>query len=358
MTRHSDLDDEPTTPTDDPLAADADEEVNETDDEPTSADAEHEDAAVAEPEDTEEAEAAEPAPAPIRRPRARRSITGRDGAVNRPRRPRRVKREPATTEERVTHAEPSPAIQREVQHAVADAESPTGRRERPPRRERSRPDQEDRPEREERPEREDRGHEEERPARGPRREPDERPEPRPERPRRGREAARESGRDQRQRKRRVAVEDFTRDPQEVTIDMLDLIGCEADVHAEVGKEAYELEIDADDTSLLIGRHGQNLESLQYIVNRISNKGRSEPTPVVLDVAGYRQRRLETLEGLADSLADKAVRTRRPVSMEPLPPHERRIIHLVLRDDEEVETFSRGEGDERYLVIAPRRGGRR
>ncbi len=285
---------------------------------------------------------------PTRARRARRSLTGRDGAVNRPRGPRRVKKKKTVTQD-----EPSVEVQRESARDVAPAEraAPAPQPD-APRKERAPAAAEpDAPQKERAPaaaERDDSRRERTR---------DEEPDRPRDRPRRGREGAREASRPRRRRPAAASVDAFTLDPSEVVIKLLDLIGCEGEVHAQGGGEAYEVDVEADDTSLLIGRHGQNLESLQYLVNRICNRGVSEPTPIMIDVAGYRQRRLETLEGLADSLADKVARTDRPISMEPLPPHERRIIHLYLRDDEDVETFSRGDGDERYLVIASRRSRR-
>jgi spoIIIJ-associated protein len=108
----------------------------------------------------------------------------------------------------------------------------------------------------------------------------------------------------------------------------------------------------DDSGILIGKYGQTLYALQYLVNIILNKGNPNPLKVLLDVQGYRQRREESLKSVARNAAGRAVRQGRRVKLEPLPVHERRIIHHTLQDDKSVMTYSEGEEPYRYVIIAP------
>lgn len=105
--------------------------------------------------------------------------------------------------------------------------------------------------------------------------------------------------------------------------------------------------------LLIGKRGQTLDSLQYLVNLVVNKSDQPYIGVMLDTENYRKRRRETLENLASNLAKKARMTRRPVVLEPMNPYERRIIHAALQNDKHVSTYSEGDEPFRNVVIVPR-----
>ena len=129
-----------------------------------------------------------------------------------------------------------------------------------------------------------------------------------------------------------------------------------------GKEAYVLNLTGESLGILIGKHGQTLDSLQYLTNLAANHGLSEKrVHIVLDVEHYRDRREETLCRLAARLADKAVRTRQRIMLEPMNRHERKVIHVALQNNRRVTTFSSGEEPYRKVVIEPnreRRGGYR
>ena len=116
-----------------------------------------------------------------------------------------------------------------------------------------------------------------------------------------------------------------------------------------------LDISGDDLGVLIGRRGETLSSLQYLVNLIASRRLKVNAGVTIDVERYRQRRHETLQRLALRIADRVKFTERPISLEPMPSSERRIIHLVLRDDPEVTTQSVGQGESRKVVISPKSG---
>ncbi len=106
----------------------------------------------------------------------------------------------------------------------------------------------------------------------------------------------------------------------------------------------------DDMGILIGKHGQTLDSLQYLTNLVANKNSNERVRVVIDVEDYRDRRIETLNRLASRLADKVKRTGERVALEPMNPHERKIIHMALQGDRRVTTLSEGDEPYRHVVI--------
>ncbi|HVO69051.1 MAG TPA: RNA-binding cell elongation regulator Jag/EloR [Aggregatilineaceae bacterium] len=122
-----------------------------------------------------------------------------------------------------------------------------------------------------------------------------------------------------------------------------------------GEQApWVLQIRGRDLGVLIGRRGETLTALQYITRLIASRELQRRINIVLDVEGYKSRREEMLRRLAKRMADQAVQTGRTVVLEPMPPYERRIVHLALRDHPEVTTESIGEGDHRKVTIVPRR----
>ncbi len=106
----------------------------------------------------------------------------------------------------------------------------------------------------------------------------------------------------------------------------------------------------DDMGILIGKHGQTLDSLQYLTNLVANKNSSDRVRIVIDVEDYRDRRVETLNRLAYRLADRVKRSGQRVALEPMNPHERKIIHMALQGDRKVTTLSEGEEPYRHVVI--------
>ncbi len=115
-----------------------------------------------------------------------------------------------------------------------------------------------------------------------------------------------------------------------------------------------VELTGDDMGILIGKRGQTLDALQYLVNLVVNKKSPYYISVMLDTENYRQRRRETLESLAFNLAKKVKHTRRNVVLEPMNPYERRIIHSALQNDRYVTTYSEGEEPYRNVVITLKR----
>lgn len=116
----------------------------------------------------------------------------------------------------------------------------------------------------------------------------------------------------------------------------------------------QINLEGNDLGILIGRRGETLDSLQYLVNLSVNKNQEVRKKVVIDIEGYRRRREETLQKLALKLADKAKQRGRNVVLEPMSSQERRIIHTVLQGRDDVYTFSEGEEPCRKIVIAPKK----
>lgn len=106
----------------------------------------------------------------------------------------------------------------------------------------------------------------------------------------------------------------------------------------------------DDMGILIGKHGQTLDSLQYLTNLAANKVSTDRVRVIIDVEDYRDRRVETLTRLARRLADKVRREGEPIALEAMNPHERKIIHMALQNDRKVTTVSEGEDPNRHIII--------
>lgn len=124
------------------------------------------------------------------------------------------------------------------------------------------------------------------------------------------------------------------------------------VEIKYDEENKEMDVDlsGDDMGILIGKRGQTLDSLQYLVSLVVNKESEDYIRVKVDTENYRERRKETLENLAKNVAYKVKRTRRPVSLEPMNPYERRIIHSALQNDKYVTTHSEGEEPFRKVVV--------
>ncbi|MDQ3065798.1 MAG: protein jag [Actinomycetota bacterium] len=132
------------------------------------------------------------------------------------------------------------------------------------------------------------------------------------------------------------------------------IGVQCTVEIEEGEDEIRVVCDGDDLGMLIGRHGQTIDAIQYLANAILFRGRyDERKPVTVDAAGYRDRRQVTLDALALRMAEQASATGQRVELEPMTAVERKIVHEKLKDDPEVETASEGTEPNRFVVIFPR-----
>ena len=123
-----------------------------------------------------------------------------------------------------------------------------------------------------------------------------------------------------------------------------------DVKYDEENRNMDIELSGDEMGVLIGKRGQTLDSLQYLVSLVVNKGVEEYIRVKVDTEDYRKRRKETLENLAKNIAYKVKRTKRSVSLEPMNPYERRVIHSALQNDKYVTTHSEGEEPFRRVVV--------
>ena len=143
--------------------------------------------------------------------------------------------------------------------------------------------------------------------------------------------------------------------RQVLCDILNAMGISATVDIELSPDIntpVALNIEGDDLGVLIGRRGQALSSLQYLVRLIVAEKLKKWVSVNVDVDWYKKRHYEALKKLALRLAEQVAKRRRPVTMEPMPPDERRIIHITLANHSDVNTQSTGEGDGRCVVIQP------
>ncbi|HEY1275116.1 MAG TPA: RNA-binding cell elongation regulator Jag/EloR [Thermoleophilaceae bacterium] len=130
------------------------------------------------------------------------------------------------------------------------------------------------------------------------------------------------------------------------------LGLEATVDIEEGPDEIRATVNGDELGLLIGKHGATIDALQHLAFRAAFRGREERKQVVVDAAGYRERREAALHRMADRAASDALRYDRPVELEPMRPAERKIVHLYLRERTDVETHSEGDEPDRRLVVSP------
>ena len=167
----------------------------------------------------------------------------------------------------------------------------------------------------------------------------------------------------------IEEDSFDNDPEEISDEQLDVV---ADTAIEVlrgilshfdaqGAEINEYEGDENeiildvvggDLAVLIGRRGHTLDALQTLVSNITNRKIGYRYPVTVDVESYKHRQRQKIESLAYTAASRADRQDREVSMRPMNPYERRIVHMALREDERVKTYSVGEDPNRYVVVSP------
>lgn len=134
-------------------------------------------------------------------------------------------------------------------------------------------------------------------------------------------------------------------------DVYQAMGMDVELISSYDGEVLNVQMNGDDMGILIGKRGQTLDSLQYLVSLVVNKGSSTYVRVKLDTENYRERRKATLENLAKNISVKVKKSRQPVYLEPMNPYERRIIHSALQGDPFVTTYSEGEEPNRKVVVA-------
>jgi spoIIIJ-associated protein len=152
----------------------------------------------------------------------------------------------------------------------------------------------------------------------------------------------------------VSSEDLEPDEslQELLEEIVDGLGLDVEIEVTENDEILRGQLTGEDVGLFIGRHGQTIDAVQHLAQRIVFPDGPADVRVVIDANGYRERRAEALRADADEAADEALRLGEPVELDPLPPFERRIVHEYLRERGDVATHSEGNEPERYLIITP------
>jgi spoIIIJ-associated protein len=145
------------------------------------------------------------------------------------------------------------------------------------------------------------------------------------------------------------VESAVRELLELLVEQLDL---EAEVDVRQDGDTVTGALIGDELGLFIGRHGQTIEAVQHLAQRIAFRGRPSDLRVVIDAAGYRDRRASALHRDADEAAESAVRGKRAVALDAMTASERKLVHEYLRERGDVETYSEGDEPDRHLVVAP------
>ncbi|MCI8772574.1 MAG: protein jag [Lachnospiraceae bacterium] len=146
-----------------------------------------------------------------------------------------------------------------------------------------------------------------------------------------------------------SIQDIARDFLKSVFEAMNLVVV-IDINYDEVNNSMNIDLSGDEMGVLIGKRGQTLDSLQYLVSLVVNKDVENYIHVKVDTENYRQRRKETLENLAKNISYKVKRTKRPVSLEPMNPYERRIIHSALQNDKYVTTHSEGDEPFRHVVV--------
>lgn len=140
--------------------------------------------------------------------------------------------------------------------------------------------------------------------------------------------------------------------EELLEEVVDALGLDAEIHIEERDGVISGRLEGEDVGLFIGRHGQTIDAVQHLAQRVVFPDGPSSVRVVIDANGYRERRAEALRAEAEDAADRAIASGKPVELDPLPPFERRIVHEYLRERGGVETHSEGNEPERFLVVSP------
>lgn len=148
------------------------------------------------------------------------------------------------------------------------------------------------------------------------------------------------------------IKDQIEETEQFIKDVAKQMNVAIDLKTTVEDQHVTFEMSGEKIALLIGKRGQTLNALQYLVQLVINKGGKKYYHVTLDAEGYRERRKQTLESLAHKMAQRARRLNRKVTLEPMPPYERKIIHQALQNEKDISTYSDGVEPHRHIVIKP------
>ena len=148
-------------------------------------------------------------------------------------------------------------------------------------------------------------------------------------------------------------EDISSTPEAVLHEILSHMGLDAEIDSQIINGSVHLTVSSDNPGILIGKHGQTLNAVEYLLNCILNRSSLVKKKVFVDAEGYRERREQMLTDLAYRAATKVKQTHQEIVLDPMPPRDRRIIHVTLQSDEHIRTYSRGEGMMRRVAITTR-----
>jgi spoIIIJ-associated protein len=149
-----------------------------------------------------------------------------------------------------------------------------------------------------------------------------------------------------------APEDLILAVDEFATALVEAMGIDATIDAHDAGDAIAVDVATQETGLFIGQKGETIDAIQYLLNVAVYKSRPFVKRIVVDSEGYRQRRIEAIQGMAHRTARRAVRERRPLSLPPMPAAERRVVHLYLKENLKVTTSSEGKDDARKVVVNP------
>ncbi len=152
----------------------------------------------------------------------------------------------------------------------------------------------------------------------------------------------------------VNREDLAEKASEFLLGVLERMGISADIDIKEDTDKTVLEIQTGDTELVIGRRGVVIDALPHLVNKaVFKEKRDEKTkPIVVDAGGYREKQIERLRGLAQKMGEKALQTKQIVELQPMSPHDRRIVHMAISEIPGLTTRSEGEGEDRHILVVP------
>ncbi len=149
-------------------------------------------------------------------------------------------------------------------------------------------------------------------------------------------------------------EDLAEKASEFLLGVLERMGISADIDIKDDSDRTTLEIQTKDTETIIGRRGVVMDALQHLVNKVVYRDRTgdRAKPLVVDAGGFRDKQLERLRGLAQKMGAKALETKQIVPLQPMSPHDRRIVHMALAEIAGVSSRSEGEGEDRHILVVP------
>jgi spoIIIJ-associated protein len=149
-------------------------------------------------------------------------------------------------------------------------------------------------------------------------------------------------------------EDLAEKASDFLLGMLERMGISADIDIKDDNDRTVLEIQTADTELVIGRRGVVIDALQHLVNKavFKERGTEKGKPLVVDAGGFREKQVERLRGIATKMAEKALQTKQIVELQPMSPHDRRIVHMAIAEMQGLSSRSEGEGEDRHILLVP------